>query len=165
AIYTAQSAFFSDFNMYGACLRYMGYDPRSESNNRYYAVGISAGTVARDGGAHTAAVNSGLNAAGCPQASSVVTGGDATLVDTDPVAMNTAASWFPAGKGIGSTTASTIAVMTGNAAGGGQGTCTVTNLNNASVFGSCIGNQANQLNMTFQAAAVGYISASHVTPP
>src|SRR5690606_9846535 len=74
AIYTAQSAFFSDFNMYGACLRYMGYDPRSESNNRYYAVGISAGTVARDGGAHTAAVNSGLNAAGCPQASSVVTG-------------------------------------------------------------------------------------------
>ncbi|MFA5582700.1 MAG: prepilin-type N-terminal cleavage/methylation domain-containing protein [Bacteriovoracaceae bacterium] len=164
AIYTAQSAFFSDFNMYGACLRYMGYDPRPESGNRYYAVGISAGTTARDTFAHQAAVNSGLRDGtdGCPAASTVTTGGVASEAEGTN-ALNSA-SWFPAEKGIGATRASTIGVMTGNAAGGAQGSCTVTNLANAGQFGSCLGNQANQLNMTFQAAAVGYISASHLTP-
>src|SRR6476469_10953386 len=42
ALYTAETSFFSDYNMYANCLRYMGYDPDRERNNRYYAIGFPA---------------------------------------------------------------------------------------------------------------------------
>lgn len=156
AIYTAESAFFSDFNMYASCLRYMGYDPNDERLNRYYAVGFSAGVVAKAGAAHTAAVNSGLRddaAQGCPNVTTVTDGNAST---------NNSATWFPAGKGIGASVASTIGVMTGNAAGAAQATCTTGNLATATQFGSCVGDQGTLAQMTFQAAAVGYISANNL---
>ena len=65
AAYTAEQAFFSDFNMYSGCLPYMGFDPGRESANRYYAIGFSA-VATVDASAHLSAVNSGLLAASCP---------------------------------------------------------------------------------------------------
>lgn len=99
AVYTAQTSFFSDYNIYGQCLAYMGYDPNMERGNRYFAIGFgSAGThSARDATAHTAAVNSGLMAADCPAAfastaAAAYVAGTATPPNTNV---------FPAGKGIG----------------------------------------------------------------
>src|SRR6187402_2451974 len=40
ALYTAESSFFSDYNMYAHCLTYMGFDPGPEWANRYYAIGF-----------------------------------------------------------------------------------------------------------------------------
>jgi len=41
SLYTAQIAFFSDFNIFATCLNYMGYDPSPEISQRYYAVGFN----------------------------------------------------------------------------------------------------------------------------
>lgn len=155
AIYTAESAFFSDFNMYASCLRYMGYDPVDETPNRYYAVGFAAGTAVRNANAHLAAVNSGLrdNAVqGCPAAVAIVDGNAST---------NNTASWYPAGKGIGGSIANTTGIMTGNAAGAAVA-CTPANMTAAGTFGTCLGDQGTLAAMTFQAAAVGYIAASNL---
>jgi len=72
ALYTAETAFFSDFNMYANCLRYMGFDPDKEASSRYFAVGFIANGTARDTSAHNSAVNSGLNATDCPAAGTAV---------------------------------------------------------------------------------------------
>lgn len=70
AIYTAQASFFSDYNIYASCLRYMGYDPREEINSRYYTTGFSAFTTIANGAAsaYSSAINAGLNIADCPSA-------------------------------------------------------------------------------------------------
>ncbi len=94
AMYTAEAAFFSDYNMYAACLTYMGFDPGPESPNRYYAVGFGIDPAAINASAHAAAVNSGLNAVDCPADSATTEGG------IDAVSLNTAI-WFRAGKGVG----------------------------------------------------------------
>ena len=111
ALYTAESSFYSDYNMYSTCLTYMGFDPGPEVANRYYAVGFNnaASTAA---GAHNAAVNSGLNATDCPAANPITQGG--TL--TGGTSVNNA-SWFPAGKGIGSSIASTVAYISATSSG------------------------------------------------
>jgi type IV pilus assembly protein PilA len=106
AAYTAEQAFFSDFNMYSRCLPYMGFDPGLETANRYYNVGFSS-TVAIDGSAHAAAVNSGLNAGDCTLAASSIVGGAAGA----PGISLPNASWFPAGKGIGSAVATAITFL------------------------------------------------------
>lgn len=103
AAYTAEQSFFSDFNMYSRCLPYMGFDPGMESANRYYAIGFFT-TAAINTTAHGSAVNSGLNATDCPAAASAISGGIATTSNPD-------ASWFPAGKGIGSAIASAIGFL------------------------------------------------------
>lgn len=59
AIYTAEQSFYSDYNMYATCLRYMGFDPVDEAPSRYYTVGFNVNNVA-DGVAYTSARNSGL---------------------------------------------------------------------------------------------------------
>lgn len=102
AAYTAESSFFSDFNIYGHCLAYMGYDPNIERANRYYAIGFGTTGSAIQGtattGAYGAAVNSGLNTDGCPigfasnQAAAYVAG----------TATPGLTNMYPAGKGIGS---------------------------------------------------------------
>ena len=154
ALYTAESSFFSDYNMYGACLRYMGFDPQREISNRYYAVGFAAGITARDANAHTAAVNSGMmgtGVTGCPN-SATAKDGTANPADND-------ATFFLAGKGVGGAIVNGVAVtMTGNTATA-AGTCTTA----APTGGNCVGSQANTNNMTFIAAAVGVISSDFIT--
>ncbi|MGE3609389.1 MAG: type IV pilin protein [Bacteriovoracaceae bacterium] len=85
AIYTAEAAFFSDYNIYHNCLRYMGYDPSNEAPSRYYTTGFNAGATI-DAGAHDSAKNSGLNITECPAAAT-------TLADKN--------TFFLAGKKIG----------------------------------------------------------------
>ncbi len=67
AIYTAEASFFSDYNIYASCLRYMGYDPREEITSRYYTTGFAAFTTVA-ASAYTSAVNAGINSVDCPSA-------------------------------------------------------------------------------------------------
>lgn len=131
AIYTAESSFYSDFNIYHNCLTYMGFDPGPEAANRYYAVGINTASDI-DNNAYAAAVNSGLNntaTTGCPDVNAVLVGG------TNATSSN-AATWFPAGKGIGASIANAVGYITA----------------------TTLGDQSTQANMTFTAGAGGVIS-------
>ncbi len=73
AIYTAEASFFSDYNIYAGCLRYMGYDPREEITSRYFTTGFSSFATI-NATAAVSAVNAGLNALAteCPTTSVVV---------------------------------------------------------------------------------------------
>ena len=42
AAYTAEISFYADFDTYHTCLKYMGFNPMNESNQRFYAIGFSA---------------------------------------------------------------------------------------------------------------------------
>ncbi len=100
AAYTAETAFFSDFNIYHTCLAYMGYDPSLEVSQRYYAVGFG-GDISINAVAWTSAINSGLQSAEC------VNGGTAT----------TNQHYFPAGKAIGSAIAASVNYLASSAIG------------------------------------------------
>lgn len=155
AIYTAEAAFFSDFNMYAKCLRYMGYDPANETLNRYYATGFFAGVATRALNAHNGAVSSGMSDAACPNTTAVVSGTNNTL--------NTA-TFFLAGKGMGATIADNAAVATGNLAGAAGNCAAGTGTVAQPTGGNCVGTQASGITMSFIASAVGYISADALTP-
>lgn len=136
AIYTAESSFYSDYNIYHNCLTYMGFDPGPEAANRYYAVGFNTASDIADN-AYTAAVNSGLNSdagTGCPDVNAVAAGG------TNATSAN-ASTWFPAGKGIGASIASAVGYVSATA----------------------LGAQDTQANMTFTAGAGGVISIDNPT--
>ena len=155
ALYTAETAFFSDYNMYAKCLRYMGFDPAPEIGNRYYAIGFpTAGSLGdRVAGAHDAAVNSGMQAVDCP---------DDQLVTVDATNANV---WYAAGKGVGGTILNAVADASTNTAGAATAAaCTQAGIGTAAGTGSCLGTQADSANMVFQAAAVGYISGDFLTP-
>lgn len=152
AIYTAETTFFSDYNMYAQCLRYLGFDPSKEINNRYYGVGFSGGAIGRDSNAHAAAVNSGLKASDCT---------DSYVMFADDGSTNT--TWYPAGKGIGAAVIGDEADGYANAAGF-EVDCTDTDLSPSGAVGTCVGSQEDAETMVFQAAAVGYISANFLTP-
>jgi type IV pilus assembly protein PilA len=115
AAYTAEQSFFSDFNMYHACLPYMGFDPGPEFPNRYYAVGFGANATAINASAYAAAVNSGLDSSvnGCNQTTVAATAGS-TVVG---VRSANNATWFAAGKGTGGQIASTTGWMATNGLG------------------------------------------------
>jgi type IV pilus assembly protein PilA len=150
AIYTAESSFFSDYTLYASCLRYMGFDPSLERNSRYYAVGFPLTGTTRNATTHTSALNSGLLDASCPAASTAV---DGTSNTTDT------ATYFLAAKTVGSATVNTLALMTANAAAT-AGDCTDAT---AVTGGTCLGDQAGTGTMSFNAAAVGFISADKIT--
>lgn len=133
ALYTAESSFYSDYNMYHNCLTYMGFDPGPESANRYYAVGFNTAATTANG-AHTAAVNSGLNATDCPQANAITSGATAATSANN-------ATWFPAGKGIGASIASAVGYISATA----------------------LGAQGTQAQMTYTAGAGGVISIDQAT--
>jgi type IV pilus assembly protein PilA len=97
AAYTAEQAFFSDFNMYHTCLAYMGYNPAVEAPSRYYSIGFNVVGAIADG-AMTSAANSGLStiAADCP----------------DDLAALNGRSFFNAGKGIGAAFTSNAGITT-----------------------------------------------------
>jgi type IV pilus assembly protein PilA len=134
AAYTAQQSFFSDFNMYSNCLPYMGFDPGLESANRYYAIGFSS-IVALDTTAQQSAVNSGLNGTDCPGLGTTSVSGGTAAIST----IN--ATWFPAGKGIGSAIASGITFLPA----------------------STHGTQAAAASMIFTLGAGGVIDSGYIT--
>ena len=68
SIYTAETAFYGDFNIYHTCLRYMGYDPAPEAASRYYTTGFAAAAATAYDVAtqpYSGAVNSGLSITEC----------------------------------------------------------------------------------------------------
>jgi type IV pilus assembly protein PilA len=65
AVYTAEQSFYSDYNIYLTCLKYMGYDPSEEISSRYYTVGFSASATVSPL-AYSSAENSGLTTSECP---------------------------------------------------------------------------------------------------
>lgn len=110
ALYTAQSAFFSDFNIYHNCLTYMGFDPGPEFANRYFAIGMN--TAANiDTNAYASAVNSGLNSADCGRTNAIALGTTASANNPN----NTTA--FPAGKGVGGAIANALGFLPTTALG------------------------------------------------
>jgi len=133
ALYTAETSFYSDYNIYHHCLTYMGFDPGPESANRYYATGFTLGMNAINAAAYTAAGNSGLNGAAgqCPNVASATAGAVAAPSPND-------ASWFPAGKGIGANIANT----------------------NAHISTTVMGDQSTSALMTFTAGAGGIIDGA-----
>lgn len=111
AAYTAESAFFSDYNIYGTCLAYMGFDPSAETPSRYFAIGFkSGGAINGTSGAtptltYATAVNSGLNQLGCPITTTVGGAGDVLAAPAAGVTTPGEANFFAAGKGVGVTIA------------------------------------------------------------
>jgi type IV pilus assembly protein PilA len=94
AIYTAEQSFYSDYNMYANCLRYMGYDPADEASSRYYTVGFNL-TAAIEQAQYDSATNSGLTPGECPR----------TLGNTDGTGAPTAvASYYTGLKKVASAT-------------------------------------------------------------
>jgi type IV pilus assembly protein PilA len=148
AIYTAESAFFSDFNIYASCLSYMGFDPSNESATRYYAVGFSATPVTLNTAAVTSAVNAGLNTTNPTTTGCDVSG---TLTANK--------QYFVAGRGSGGSYIDTVTEMESNAAGA---VATCTTASGGSVYGSCVNDQETAVKMAWQAAAVGTISADFI---
>ena len=144
SLYTAESAFFSDFNIYSTCLSYMGFNPSPEKSQRYYALGfgIAANTNTI---AFAAAVNSGLQ--------TVATGADICSV-TEAIADGR--SHFIAGKGIGGSIASTVDYLDWTLIG--------TQADNSSVVpaGSQAGD-ATPTGMVYRAAASGVIDGNFRT--
>lgn len=154
AIYTAEVSFYSDFGLYANCLRYMGYDPSNETASRYYATGFfTNGAAARQAAMSTAAQNSGMLLASCPDAQAAALGTAAN------VAAVPEATFFYAGKGVGTAIISAAVDPAGANAAATGGTCST----NPPTGGNCIGTQADVTNQQFIAAAVGIISADAVT--
>lgn len=157
AVYTAQAAFYSEYNMYAQCLRYMGYDPDPQRDSRYYAIGIFSTINTRDSNAHTTALNTGLDATSCPDSGSAVDGTSNTTAD---------ATFFYAGKGAGSAIVNGTSVdPTANLAGA-AGDCVDSgdgSVGTTVAPGGCIGTQADADHTVFIVAAIGVISASAAT--
>ena len=66
AAYTAEQAFYGDFGIYHTCLKYMGYDPGGEAENRNYAIGFVNKHGNIDSKNYQNAVLSGLDTRLCP---------------------------------------------------------------------------------------------------
>lgn len=135
SIYTAQTAFFSDYNIYHNCLAFMGFNPQREIANRYYAIGFT-NAAAIDASAYAAASNSGLDTTACAANNAAATPGAGA---TTAVTGNH--TWFHAGKGVGSVIANTTSYIP-----------TTT-----------LGTMADQTNMTFTAGAGGVIDGDNTT--
>jgi prepilin-type N-terminal cleavage/methylation domain-containing protein len=172
ALYTAQAAFFSDFNIYAACLRYMGFDPHPETANRYYAIGFPDDIDTRAPEAHLAAINAGLQTTDGTIGATVDQCSDAGIAPADrpgtaydPTDLLTNDyRWYHAGRGMGAQIMDEAGKAAANAAGASV-SCTRTDLAiiAAAGFGSCVGTQADTETMVYQASAVGFISADFVT--
>lgn len=161
AAYTAEQAFFADFNIYHTCLAYMGYDPDPDAPQRYYTIGFTA-VQALAPNAHAQAVVAGLNDTLCPLAGTFAssTVNPTSGVATDPATPENQ-GFFPAGRSIGSVDegGSFTLVNTTNrvdTAKGGAGAM-------ASGTAFTIGDHSNTDNETFVIGAVGYIDSRAVS--
>ena len=143
SVYTAETAFYSDYNIYHTCLAYMGFNPHREVANRYYAVGfMNAGAI--DDSAYVVAQTAGLPATGDPlYATSCPDDNAANGLTANPPDPNATVpgntSYFLAGKGVGSARANNVNFLP-----------TTT-----------LGTQASQLQMTFLAGAGGVIDGDN----
>jgi type IV pilus assembly protein PilA len=104
AAYTAQQSFYSDYDTYHVCLKYMGYNPTNEVAQRIYAVGFgSDGTVAAITGTCAAATGSGPSDIACINGADVQNAAGSCYI----VNATSGETWFAAGKRTGSAAAIT----------------------------------------------------------
>ena len=131
AAYMAEQSFFSDFNLYANCLKYMGFDPLNEKASRYYGIGFDSDGSANPASGHTgytAAVNSGLQNVALTGCAAAAAGGVENV------------SYFSGGKGVGAAIINTPA------------------LHLASVTEAALGAQDDTDSMWFVISAAGVIS-------
>jgi type IV pilus assembly protein PilA len=155
AAYTAEQAFYGDYNIYHTCLSYMGYDPSREKVQRMYAMGFLGGANihgaggASPTGAYGAAASAGMSEAACPDNSATTAG-----------AAGEGSGWFSAGKALGNR----IIANAGNALGVAntvKPTATaLTTTNWTQGKNWSVGTQANEDNMIFVIGAIGYIEST-----
>jgi type IV pilus assembly protein PilA len=82
AAYTAEQAFYSDYNIYHHCLNFMGFNPSNEIAQRYFGVGFKATALVAAGVPLTQAAANGLT----------------TTTTTCPDAVTAGISFYPGGK-------------------------------------------------------------------
>lgn len=97
AAYTAEQSFYSDYDTYHVCLKYMGFNPQNEILSRYYAVGFGSDVTA------------------CSACDAVATANGAVL-GANACESGTDRSFWAAGKKIGSD--NPITTFTGADVGG-----------------------------------------------
>ena len=133
AAYTAEQAFYSDFNIYHVCLNYMGFNPANEVSQRFFMVGFSATGLAAPTGTNPLqqAVNNGLNVTACPN---TIAAGN---------------SFFPAGKLLSGFVVNAIGIFNVNNAG----LATV----------AISGDQTTPTLETFTIGAVGAVDSGFIT--
>jgi type IV pilus assembly protein PilA len=149
AAYTAQQSFYGDFGLYHICLSYMGFDPRNETNQRYFMVGFSgnSGIGTGAGSPMEEAINNGLvigGANGCLQTEALVvnegTAGRGTL--------------FAAGKRINGQ----FMGATGDAAAGATASGARPAADGSGITGWTAGAQTNEDTEAYVIGAIGVIS-------
>ena len=121
SIYTAQTSFYADFNIYHNCLKYMGYDPTPEISSRYYTTGIIV-AAAVPSAAWDSAVNSGLSAItgtvdGCGTATEAALAGKSMFIAGKVVTGAVAPTTEIASAATGGTTLATDVAFRAGAAG------------------------------------------------
>jgi len=163
AAYTAEQAFYGDFGIYHTCLEYMGFDPKRETVQRYFAIGFTTVTTSMNPQAYTAARQNGLNAAQCP-IDLAPNGWNVSVLartaSSDSVAGDSD-TYFLAGKTVGASGLDTIGKFQDavSAAGGHHDSLTVT-LSRTDSFAEGIGNNATEESMAFVIPAVGTIDST-----
>ena len=132
AAYTAEQAFYSDFNIYHVCLNYMGFNPGNEISQRFFMVGFSLSNLATAaaGTPLQQAIDNGLNVGACP----------------NTIALGN--SVFPAGKLLSGFVVNSTATFQGNGAGA-----------TTSAF---LGTQAAPATETFVIGAVGAVDSGFI---
>ena len=161
AAYTAEQAFYGDFGIYSVCLEYMGYDPKRESEARYFAVGFPTTTQNIQDDAYLAARQNGLSAAQCPDATPVNGEGiaaDRTSDGTDSDAASD--TYFLAGKTVGQHGVDVLAVFTTSVAVIGNDDALTLATSNDDSAAEGLGIQADNDTMAFIIPASGYIDSS-----
>lgn len=104
SLYTAESAFYADYNIYHICLDVMGFNPTAEAPSRYFAVGFGTITAAINANNYASAQTSGLDATTC-------------AANLASAAGTSGRTWFPAGKASAGTIATTINYLDNTAIG------------------------------------------------
>lgn len=156
AAYTAEQAFYGDFGIYATCLKYMGFDPSRESQNRYYAIGFStADQQSLNTNAYLAAQQNGMNVSQCGTDQS-----DSTFDVTEGV------TYYKSGKFVGQFSMddsyeSLADVVDAGNTGVTLNSCTDTEANAVDAI-ECIGTQEDEENMAFVIPAAGYIDSTSV---
>ncbi len=165
AMYTAEQSFFSDYNIYSNCLRYMGYDPSGEAGSRYYVTGFPQVTAAINATAFASAVNSGLNSGAFIAGTTATINGLSIIQNATggcPIggAPVDGQTLFLAAKMIGTAVATAAFAGAGSAtlasgiASGESGDTTLTT--------DGIGSQATDATMAFRAVAAGIIDSDNI---
>ncbi len=144
AIYTAQQSFYADYTMYATCLKYMGYDPSGEINQRYYLTGFPTITSAVSPSAMTTAFTMGISTDAQASAANGGCANSGPVID---------ANYFLPGKRVGSSLATVASLTAGDPALNKASS----NLSDSTAARDGLGIQDTANTLVFRAVATGVI--------